>query len=197
MNKRMLFSASLLALFALILTFGIALAHTTVHVGNYDIEVGWVNEPPVIGQRNAVVVNVSDTTATDKAVDVSKLTVNVNYGGQTKTLELQPLSEDTSNQYIAPILPTIAGQYSIHLGGKLDDTDVNVDVQPEEVVSSDTLAFPSAAAGSQGQGQRGGGFGGGGFNGGFGLTTWLSGGALLVAVVALVLGIVAMRKPRS
>lgn len=196
MNKRVLLPASLLALFAIILTFGVALAHTIVHVGNYDIEVGWMNEPPITGQRNAIVVNVSDTTATDAVVDISQLTINVTYGGQTKTLELQPVSEDSSNQYIAPILPTIAGQYSIHLGGKLGDSDVNVDVQPEEVVSSDTLAFPNATPGSQGQrgGFDRGGFGGG-FNGGFfGLTTWLSGGALLVAVVAL---IVAMRKPRS
>src|SRR5258706_2700586 len=175
----MLPSATLFALIALVLTFGIALAHTSVHAGNYEIEVGWVDEPPVIGQRNAIVVNVADTTATDAVVDVSKLVVSVTYGGESKTLELQPLSEDATNQYIAPILPTIPGQYSVHLSGKLGDTDVNADVQPEEVASTDKLAFPAAPGG---QGQRGGGFGGpGGFNGGvrrsrLGARGWLFGG---------------------
>lgn len=189
MNKKHLINATLLALLAVALTFGIALAHTTVHAGNYEIEVGWTNEPAIIGQRNAVVINVADTTAADKEVDVSKLVVNITYGGETKTLTLQPLSEDAKNQYIAPILPTIPGQYTVQLRGKIGDgTDVNLDVQPEEVVSSDTIAFPSN---NQGGGQRGGGFNVGG------LTTWLAGGALLVALVALVLGILALRKPRS
>ncbi len=188
MNKKMLPSATLFALIALVLTFGIALAHTSVHAGNYEIEVGWVDEPPVIGQRNAIVVNVADTTATDAVVDVSKLVVSVTYGGESKTLELQPLSEDATNQYIAPILPTIPGQYSVHLSGKLGDTDVNADVQPEEVASTDKLAFPAAPGG---QGQRGGGFGGaGGFNGGFRLSDWLAG-------AALVLGVLAFRKARQ
>ena len=182
MNKKNLLSAGLLALLATVLTFGIALAHTTVNAGNYAIEVGWVDEPPIIGQRNAVVVNVSDTTAADKEVDISKLVVSVTYGGQNKQLTLQPLSEDAKNQYIAPILPTIPGQYTVQLRGQIGDgTNVNLDVQPEEVVASDTLAFPSAQSGS-------------GSNSGFGLSTWLSGGALLVALAAFVLGIVALRK---
>lgn len=194
MTKKTLFlPAGFLALLAAALTFGVALAHTTVHAGNYAIEVGWVDEPPIVGQRNAVVVNVSDTTDSSKTVDVSKLLVSVTYGGQTKPLALQPLSEDTTNQYIAPILPLIPGQYTVQLRGQVGaGTDVNLDVQPEEVVSADTLAFPSVPAGNQGQ--RG--FGGG-FNGAFGMTTWLSGGALLVALVALVLSIVAMRKPHA
>jgi len=181
MNKKILPGAGALALIALLLTFGIALAHTTVHAGKYDIEVGWVDEPPVIGQRNAVVVNVADSSATGAVVDVSKLVVNVTYGGQTKALTLQPLSEDTTNQYTAPLLPMVPGLYTIQLRGQIGDgTDVNLDVQPEEVVSTDTLAFPGAQAGSS-----------------FGPDTWLSGGALLVALVALGLSIVAMRKPRS
>ena len=189
MNKKHLINATLLTLLAVVLTFGIALAHTAVHAGNYDIEVGWTNEPPIIGQRNAVVINVSDTTAADKEVDVSKLLVNVTYGGETKPLTLQPLSEDAKNQYIAPILPTIPGQYTVQLRGKIGDgTDVNLDVQPEEVVSSDTLAFPSN---QNGDGQRG------GSTGSLGLTTWLSGGALLIALIALVLGIIALRKPHA
>jgi hypothetical protein len=118
-------------------------------------------------------------------VDVSKLVVNVTYGGQTKALTLQPLSEDTTNQYTAPLLPMVPGLYTIQLRGQIGNgTDVNLDVQPEEVVSTDTLAFPGSPAGAQAGSS-------------FEPDTWLSGSALLVALVALGLSIVAMRKPRS
>ncbi len=145
MNRRMFFIAAAVAAIAVVFSFQAASAHTTVHVGDYDVEIGWVDEPPVIGQRNAVVVNVSNTKSPDATVDISKLTVNVTYGGQTKTLTLQPLSEDATNQYIAPILPMVAGQYTVQLRGQLDTTDISQDVTPEEVVSADTLEFPSAS----------------------------------------------------
>ena len=184
-KKSLLLPATLLASIALLLSFGVALAHTTVHAGKYTIEVGWLDEPPVVGQRNAVVVNIADSGDATKTVDVSKLLVSMSYGGQSKALTLQPLSEDTTNQYVAPLLPMIPGLYTVQLRGQVGDgTDVNLDVQPEEVVPVDALAFPNVPAGSQGQD-------------GFGLTTWLAGGALLLALVALALSIVALRRPRA
>ena len=186
-SKRLWLPATLLALTVLFMNFAPVLAHTTVKAGNYAIEVGWLDEPPVVGQRNAVVVNVSDSRDATRPVDVSKLLVNLTYGGQTRPLTLQPLSEDTTNQYIAPLLPTIPGQYTVQLRGQVGDgANVNSDVQPEEIMTADSLAFPNVPAGSQGQGSDG-----------FGLTTWLSGGALLVALVALVLAVLALRKARS
>ena len=185
MHKKTLPTALILALLVVLSTFGIALAHTSVHAGNYEIEVGWADEPPVIGQRNAVVVNVADTTDEEKEVDVSKLLVSVTYGGQTKPLTLQPLSEDAKNQYIAPILPLVPGEYTLQLRGQIGDgTDVNLDVQPEEVESTDALAFPSALA-LPGQN-----------NSGLTLSDWLAGGALVVALAALGLGFAALRKTR-
>jgi hypothetical protein len=181
MNKKVLSIASVVATMAIIFTYQIASAHTTIHVGDYDVEVGWVDEPPIVGQRNAVVVNVTNTKATDSVVDISKLTVNVSYGGQTKTLTLQPLSEDTQNQYIGPILPLIAGQYTVQLRGQLDTTDISSDVQPEEVVPSDTLAFPSASA-SQPQ------------NSSMSLSGWLSVIGLIAGLSGLILAFFAYRK---
>ena len=145
-NRKSLFVACLVAGIAALLVFQTASAHTTIHIGEYDVEIGWVDEPSIVGQRNAIVVNVENTTAPDAEVDVSNLTVSVTYGGQTKALELEPLSEDTTNQYIAPILPTVAGQYTVQLRGQLDSTDISEDVQPEEVAASDELAFPSQTA---------------------------------------------------
>jgi hypothetical protein len=182
MEQKKIAFGVLLALLAGVFTFGIALAHTTVTAGHYDIEVGWLDEPAAVGQRNAVVVNVSDKNADDKEVDVSKLVVNLSYGGQTKALTLQPLSEDAKNQYIAPILPTIAGQYTVQLRGQVGDDGVNVnlDVQPEEVVAADTLAFPNTPPAPQTMR----------------VGDLLTVGALVVALLALVVGFLAFRKAR-
>jgi hypothetical protein len=180
-KKKTLLPASFLALLMVVLTFGMALAHTGIKAGNYEIEVGWQDEPAVVGQRNAIVVNLADSTADDKLVDTSKLVVNIVYGGQNKTLTLQPLSEDSKNQYIAPIIPAVPGEYTVQLRGKIGDTEVNADVPVEEVAPVDSLAFPSVPAAPQAQPAMR-------------LGDWLAIGALVVALAALVL---AIRKSRS
>lgn len=48
-----------LTLFALLITPLAALAHEAVTAGNYTIEYGWLDEPPVAGQDNAIVINIS------------------------------------------------------------------------------------------------------------------------------------------
>ena len=181
MSRKSFLIASVLVVVAVLFSFQSASAHTTIHVGDYDVEIGWVDEPPIVGQRNAIVVNVSNTKSTDATVDISKLTVDVTYGGETKTLTLQPLSEDTTNQYIAPILPTIPGQYTVQLRGQLDTTNISSDVQPEEVVSADTLMFPSAAD-SKPQAS------------GLGWSEWLSIVALVAGLAGLILGWLAFRE---
>lgn len=182
MKKKSLLAACLIALLAILTTYQIVFAHTSVTAGDYTIEVGWVNEPPIVGQQNAIVVNVS-TTSDDKPVeDVSGLTVAVSYGGQNRTLTLQPLGEDTPGQYVAPILPTTPGQYTVNLGGKLGNTDVKVDVQPEEVQAADTLQFPSVAASDQ--------------SADLGIMHWLIYLSLLIGLIALILGMMALRKSR-
>jgi hypothetical protein len=134
MKKKNLLIGCLVVCIATLLNVQLAFAHEGVTVGDYELEVGWVNEPPVVGQQNGIVVNVMDT---------------VSYGGQSKVLTLQPLGEDTPGQFAAPILPTIPGQYTVSLGGKLGATDVKVDVQPEEVQSADAIQFPVVDASAQ------------------------------------------------
>jgi hypothetical protein len=185
MKKRFVIIACFTTLIIVLTSYTIVLAHESITVGDYTIEIGWVNEPPIVGQQNAIVVNVS-TTADEKPVeDVSGLTVTVSYGGQNKTLTLQPLGEDTPGQFVAPILPTIPGQYTVNLGGKLGDTDVKADVQPEEVQSADVLQFPSgASAAASNQSAN------------LGMMNWLIYLSLLIGLIALLLGVMALRKSR-
>lgn len=97
----------MIALVALLLNFQLALAHESVTVGDYEIEIGWVDEPAIVGQQNAIAINVSNTSSGEPqpVEDVSSLTVTVSYGGQSKELTLEPLGEDTPGQFAAPSFP--------------------------------------------------------------------------------------------
>jgi hypothetical protein len=182
MDMKKLWQAGLIAFIVLILNFQLASAHEGVTVGDYEIEIGWVNEPPIVGQHNALVVNVSNTSGgtVQPVEDISALTVTISYGGQSKTLTLQPLSEDTPGQFVAPLIPTVAGEYMVALGGKLGDTDVNAEIHPEEVVPADILQFPSVSQP----------------NGDAGETSWLTWLALFTGLIGIGLGVTALRKPR-
>ena len=182
MNKKLLITACLLAMIALLTSYQTALAHETITVGDYELEIGWVEEPPIVGQQNAILVIVSDISAGEAqpVEDVSSLTVTVSYGGQSKELTLQPLGEDTPGQFMAPILPTVPGEYTITLGGQLGDTAVDAEVIPEEVESADTLQFPSVESSAQ--------------SADLGMINWLIYLSLLVGLIALVLAVMALRK---
>lgn len=108
------------------------------------------------------------------------MTVTVSYGGQNKTLTLQPLGEDTPGQFVAPILPTVAGTYTLIFGGKLGDTDVNAEVEPEEVEGADTLQFPTVESQEQSADLEG--------------INRLIYFSILIGLIAFVLGIAALRR---
>ena len=157
MRRILLRSLGALALIAALLVPLVASAHQTTTDAGYDIEYGWINEPVILNEPNAVVINItkhqdvsasgttSGTEAPPADVDVSGLVVEAMYGGQTKTLKIQPLGEDTPGQFVAPLLPTVPGQYTIQLSGKIDGNDIQtIQVQPEEVDTPDLVQFPPA-----------------------------------------------------
>ncbi len=190
MNRKAIAALLVLMLAGLLITPQTVSAHQTITVGSYQVEIGWANEPPIVGQRNAIVVNVSAGTANgpaadQAAVDISGLKVDVTYGGQTQELILQPLGEDTPGQYVAPILPTVPGRYTVELSGSLGtETGVNAQVQPEEVEPADSLEFPKLtpdpkanAAGASG-----------------GLPGWLSIAGLVLGAVGTGLGVFSLTR---
>jgi len=175
-------TALLIASILALAVIGIASAHTTVHNGPYNVEIGWLDEPPIVGQMNAIVMNLStsDASASPVTASISGLTLTVSYGGQSKVLTLQPLGEDTPGQYVAPMLPTVAGLYTVDVTGTLETTAVKVEVQPEEVQAPDSVQFPKVAPPSTGSN--------------LGLAGWLGLAGLVIALAALILGVLALRK---
>jgi hypothetical protein len=183
----------------LLLLTGSASAHTTIIVGKYAVEIGWVNEPPIANQPNDVVVNVAGapsegstpaagpapTQIAPESIDVSKLIVTAEYGGQSKQLTIQPLGEDTPGQYIAPMTPTRAGIYTIHLSGMVGDTTIDKDVQPEEVQLPDIVTFPRLPADQSSS------------SSGLGLAGWLGIAGLILGAIGAVSGLVALSRKHS
>jgi hypothetical protein len=147
MQKTLFLSACLLALMALILNFKSAFAHETITVGDYEIVYGWVNEPPIAGQLNGVEIFVNDVSGEQPVEEhiVHTLVVELSYGGESKTLTLEPVF-DTAGAFDATVLPTIPGLYSLKFSGTLGDTPVNEEVELEEVQAPDAVEFPSAAS---------------------------------------------------
>ena len=183
MKRQTLWLAGLFAFFALILNFQLALAHESITVGDYTLEIGWLNEPPVVGQSNAIVVHVSTASDGQPVEDVSSLTVTISYGGQDKTLTLEAVDEHSPGQFMAPVVPTVPGQYTVKIGGSLGETTfVDVQVEPEEVQPADTLQFPNVDSAQQTIDS--------------GMINWLLYLSLLIGMIALVLAVMALRRAR-
>ena len=190
MNKTSLIVASLLTVIALLSNSQTAQAHESITIGDYEIEVGWVNEPPVAGQLNGIEIHVSNTSTGEHqpVEDVSALTVTVSYGGQNKDLTLEPLGEDTPGQFQAPLLPTIPGQYTVTFGGQLGDTAVDAHVEPEEVAPADTIQFPVSYPGPQSAQPES------AESTNPGVADWLVWLSLLIGLIGVGLGMTALRK---
>src|ERR1700687_5514785 len=146
MLRRTLSALGMALMLALETAPALASAPQTVQVGDYDVEYGWVNEPVIVNQPNAIVINITHRAAPEN-IDVSGLRIEAVYGGESKTLNLQPLGENTPGRFVAALLPTRLGQITIRLSGKIGKTDIKtVEVQPEEVQSVDTVVFPQVVA---------------------------------------------------
>jgi hypothetical protein len=184
MKKQTLWFAGIIAFVALILNFQFALAHESITVGDYTLEIGWLNEPPVAGQNNAIVVHVSTTSDDQPVEDVSSLTLTISYGGQNKTLTLEPVDEHSPGEFMAPVVPTVPGQYTVQFGGRIGETTfADVQVEPEEVQPADTLAFPNVASEDQ--------------SASLGVMNWLIYLSLLIGLIALGVAVTALRKSRG
>src|SRR5688572_23713692 len=184
MNKKFYLPACLIAIFALLFSHQTALAHESITVGDYEIVYGWVNEPPVAGQLNGVEIFVNDTSSgTEQPVEeqiIDSLVVELSYGGESKTLTLEPVF-DAPGAFDATLIPTIPGLYSLKFSGTLGDTVVDEQVELEEVQAADAVEFPGTTKSVQP-------------SAGSGMTDWLIYLSLLIGLIAIGLGVTALRK---
>ena len=132
-------SATLIAVAAVALLPLIASAHEERQLANgkYTIEVGFLNEPAVTGQWNALYFQVVDNTqpattptASDGGNDAALLGAPVDgleetlqaeiiFGDKKKALTLEPLFGHPG-AYVGYVIPTAAGDYSFHIFGTIN-----------------------------------------------------------------------------
>jgi hypothetical protein len=185
-NKKLYILACLIAIITLLVSHQTALAHESITVGNYEIVYGWVNEPPVAGQLNGVEIFVNDTSGgTEQPVEaqiINSLVVELSYGGESKTLTLEPVF-DTPGAFDATVLPTIPGLYSLKFSGIVGDTPVGTEVELEEVQPEAAVQFPSVVSTESTQ-----------QNVAAATVDWLTWLAVLLGLVGVGLGVAALRK---
>jgi hypothetical protein len=126
----------------LVLFTGTALAHERIVSGDYAFVLGWLEEPPVAGLKNAALVEVT-TAKDDQPVEGAEgtLTAQIVYGGKSKELLLRPL-EGQPGTYVGDFIPTRRGTYTLNLGGTINGQAIDVSNEIEEVGSLDSLTFP-------------------------------------------------------
>ena len=138
---------------------GIAYAHTVDAVGEYRVEIGWMNEPVVSGETNALELYVSPlTTCPDISIPLEcansqefqngieglrkLLKVQFVYD-KTQTITLPLVNDhDIPGKYYAFITPTVSGYFQANLIGKILDTPVNLSMHPPPIAERSYIEFP-------------------------------------------------------
>jgi hypothetical protein len=101
--------------------------------------VGWLQEPPIVGERNALTIEISEDEQPVTGAEAT-LDVEVLYAGRTWRVNMNPT--ETPGLYTAVLFPTVRGVYTTRLFGTLPNADVDVELDPEEVLPASNLHFP-------------------------------------------------------
>ena len=120
-------------------------AHKEIQVGNYTLEVGWEEEPPLVNMRNNIVLYVFENESAVRNA-MKDLSTSVNYGGLSKELAFVP-SEESAGLYLAEIMPSQLGTYSINLTGSIETQKINNNIQIEDVEDVNKITFPLVSGG--------------------------------------------------
>ncbi len=138
-------------------------AHEHREIGEYTLVVGFINEPAVSGELNGLSLTVhqasaSDTAATPTASEdegtpveglESTLQAEVILGDQKMPLTLGTVWK-TPGAYESWFIPTAPGDYSFHIWGTINGTQIDetFTAGPDTfstVIDRSTLEFPKAS----------------------------------------------------
>lgn len=147
----------LLPILTILIFFGFgcsaAYAHTSVQVEQYEIEIGWDVEPPVVGFRNAIVYEISESPSEGVKSGIinafKNLQSTIRMGGVTKVLDID--SDPRPGHYLSKIIPTKTGSLFIDLKGDINGVAVDIEIPVEDVETTTSLDFPQSSVSSSGQ----------------------------------------------
>jgi hypothetical protein len=138
----------------LVVTAGPAAAHEQRKIGNFQVEVGWGDEPTYAGFKNSVqfiLKDADDNPVTDLG---DTLKVEVKSGDQTAQFPLVPNfsvgpdAEGDPGDYRAWFVPTRPGTYSFHFTGTIrgqavDETFTSSETTFDDVADPSQIEFPA------------------------------------------------------
>lgn len=144
---------ALVALLAAVAVFGVvggptASAHGHTTVGDYDLVIGFHNEPAYQDQPNGLDLFVTNAKTGEKVNGLaSTLKAELIYGGQVKPLTVKP-QYGKDGAYTAYVVPTAAGNYTWHIFGTINGTpaDVRMESSPKTfgaVEAASSVSFPA------------------------------------------------------
>ena len=139
-NPLIIISFILIILFSVSFSMQLVYGHTEIKVGNYTLEAGWSIEPPLINNLNEIVISVLENDSPVRNA-MKDLSISINYGGINKKLNFIP-SEESAGLYLADIIPSKLGTYSLNLKGAIGTQSINNDIQIEEVEDAKKITFP-------------------------------------------------------
>jgi hypothetical protein len=202
-----------LALVTLFLAFpgGSAQAHGHIDVGDYQLTIGFLNEPAYAGEPNGLDLLVMRHAEGEEHQEEGEehheegeehaeaaepvrgleetLHVEIVYGSSSRELELRP-QWGVEGAYTADVLPTAAGDYTWHIWGDIEGTPVDVEMtsSPDTFSSVEAkadLSFPAAeqtAAELQAQAQT---------------AMWVGVAGAILGLAGLITGVVSLQAARS
>jgi hypothetical protein len=115
----------LLAFGSLLVLSSSAEAHERRQVLSYTFVVGWLNEPALLNQPNAVDLRVSRTADASPVTGLEQsLKAEVTAGNQKQDVQLRPRF-NTPGAYDGRMIPTATGVYSFRINGTIEGAQVN------------------------------------------------------------------------
>lgn len=146
-NPFLIISFLLVLLFSVGFSISNVYAHKEIKVGNYTIEAGWEEEPPLLNLLNKIVVFVFDENDNPVRNAMKDLSTSISYGGVSKGLNLIP-SEETAGLYVTDIIASKLGSYTLNLKGVIGTQNINNEIQIEDVEDANKITFPLVSEGS-------------------------------------------------
>ncbi len=132
-------------------TFSTAFAHTVDSVGEYRLEIGWMNEPVVSGETNGIELLVSHL---EPGLELKQQKFDDGVSGLEKSLKLELLFKEEkiilslspdhniSGKYYAFVNPTVSGFYQVNILGNIEETPISLSMHPPKVDERSYIEFP-------------------------------------------------------
>lgn len=131
-----------------------AFGHTVDSVGDYRLEIGWMNEPVVSGETNGVELFVSPL---EPELPLEEQEFKNGVSGLEKSLKMQLVLQDEKitlslaadhnipGKYYAFVNPTVAGFYQANILGNIGNTTVSLSMHPPKVDERSYIEFPESS----------------------------------------------------